>query len=139
MDSRRATVYLKALAMLQIGRFTANVWPQDLLLKRTPCWYSADAIALMSLSGRPIMRDSGRLLWLFSGLLLGAAGTALYVLPARQAQAAGNDRFEDYVLCTGPVGLVGRVPMDGVWLLDYRAGKLLGTMTDRAQGKLVSR
>ena len=26
---------------------------------------------------------------------------------------------------------------DGVWLLDYRAGKLLGTVIDRNQGKIV--
>ncbi len=28
-------------------------------------------------------------------------------------------------------------PTDGVWLLDYRAGKLLGTVVDRAAGKIV--
>jgi hypothetical protein len=26
---------------------------------------------------------------------------------------------------------------DGVWLLDYRSGKLLGTLIDRNQGKIV--
>ena len=82
------------------------------------------------------MKDSGRLLWLFTGILLGAAAAALYILPGRQAYAA-NDRFEDYVICTGAVGVTARAPTDGVWLLDYRSGKLLGTVIDRAQGKIV--
>ncbi|HEV3445507.1 MAG TPA: hypothetical protein VG099_12745 [Gemmataceae bacterium] len=82
------------------------------------------------------MKDSGRLLWLFTGLLLGAAGAGLYILPSRPAYAS-NDRFEDYIICTGAVGVTARAPTDGVWLLDYRTGKLLGTVIDRAQGKIV--
>jgi len=30
-----------------------------------------------------------------------------------------------------------KAPTDGVWLLDYRAGKLLGTVIDRSNGKIV--
>jgi hypothetical protein len=82
------------------------------------------------------MKDSGRFLWLFTGLLLGAAGAGLYILPSRPAYAS-NDRFEDYIICTGAVGVTARAPTDGVWLLDYRTGKLLGTVIDRAQGKIV--
>jgi len=82
------------------------------------------------------MRDSGRLLWLFTGLVLGVAGTGRYVLPSRQAQAA-NDRYEDYIMCTGAVGVTPRAPTDGVWLLDYRSGKLLGTVIDRGLGKII--
>jgi len=82
------------------------------------------------------MKDSGRLLWLFTGLLLGVAGAGLYILPNRPAYAS-NDRFEDYIICTGAVGVTARAPTDGVWLLDYRTGKLLGTVIDRAQGKIV--
>ena len=82
------------------------------------------------------MKDSGRLLWLFTGLLLGVAGAGLYILPNRPAHAS-NDRFEDYIICTGAVGVTARAPTDGVWLLDYRTGKLLGTVIDRAQGKIV--
>jgi len=33
--------------------------------------------------------------------------------------------------------VTARAPTDGVWLLDYRTGKLLGTVIDRAQGKIV--
>ena len=82
------------------------------------------------------MKDSGRLLWLFTGLLLGAAGTGLYLFPSYQAQAA-NDRYEDYIMCTGAVGITARAPTDGVWLLDYRSGKLLGTVIDRTIGKII--
>ncbi len=91
------------------------------------------------------MRDSGRLLWLTVGLLLGAAGTGAFLLggglgllpgQARTAQA-GNDRFEDYVMATGSVAVNPRAPTDGVWLLDYRSGKLLGTVIDRNRGKII--
>jgi hypothetical protein len=30
-----------------------------------------------------------------------------------------------------------KAPTDGVWLLDYRAGKLLGTVINRSVGKIV--
>ena len=82
------------------------------------------------------MRDSGRLLWLFTGIVLGVAATALYVLPSRPAYAA-SDRFEDYIICTGAVATAPRAQTDGVWLLDYRSGKLLGTVIDRSAGKIV--
>jgi len=52
-------------------------------------------------------------------------------------EAGTSDRYEDYIMCTGAVGINQRVPTDGVWLLDYRAGKLLGTVIDRSQGKIV--
>ena len=81
------------------------------------------------------MRDSGRLLWLATGLLLGASGAWLAFGPGRRAEAA-NDRFEDYVMCTGSVATSARAPTDGVWLLDYRSGKLLGTVIDRDHGKI---
>jgi hypothetical protein len=82
------------------------------------------------------MKVMGRLLWLAAGLALGGGGAALYFATATPAEAA-NDRFEDYVLCTGPVSLSHRVPSDGIWLLDYRAGKLLGTIVDRRQGRVL--
>src|SRR5262249_583426 len=82
------------------------------------------------------MRDSSRLLWLITGLVLGVGVTALYLLPSRQAQAS-NDRFEDYIICTGAVGVTPLAPTDGIWLLDYRSGKLLGTVVDRTIGKIV--
>jgi hypothetical protein len=82
------------------------------------------------------MTDRGRLMWLLVGLVLGGVGTLLYLGNQPQARAA-NDRYEDYILCTGAVAVNPRAPTDGVWLLDYRAGKLLGTLIDRIQGKIV--
>jgi hypothetical protein len=82
------------------------------------------------------VNDSGRLLWLGVGLLLGAFAVALYLGHQPQARAA-NDRYDDYVMCTGTVFVNPRVPTDGVWLLDYRAGKLLGTVVDRTAGKIL--
>jgi hypothetical protein len=82
------------------------------------------------------MTDRGRLLWLAVGLLLGVAATMMATTELPVARA-GNDRYEDYVLCTGAVAVNPRSPTDGVWLLDYRAGKLLGTLIDRVQGKII--
>ncbi len=82
------------------------------------------------------MNASGRFLWLVTGLVLGAAGAALYFGWGQPAQAA-NDRFEDYIMCTGAVAITPRAPTDGVWLLDYRSGKLLGTVIDRTLGKII--
>jgi hypothetical protein len=88
------------------------------------------------MSGDWIMKDLGRFLWLAAGLFLGVMGGALYFGRLEPVQAS-NDRFEDYILSTGPVAVAPRAPTDGVWLLDYRAGKLLGTVIDRAIGKIV--
>lgn len=81
------------------------------------------------------------------GVVLGIAGTAFCIGPSVQrnlytdinntVHAGSNDRFEDYVMCTGAVAVTARAPTDGVWLLDYRAGKLLGTVIDRNVGKIV--
>ena len=82
------------------------------------------------------MTDRGRLLWLVVGVLLGGVGVALF-LGRQPAAWANNDRYEDYILCTGAVAISPRTPTDGVWMLDYRAGKLLGTLIDRMHGKIV--
>jgi hypothetical protein len=82
------------------------------------------------------MNSSGRLFWMMAGVLAGAIGAFVYFGQAKPVWAA-NDRFEDYILCTGPVAISPKAPTDGVWLLDYRSGKLLGTVIDRSQGKIV--
>jgi hypothetical protein len=82
------------------------------------------------------MRDSGRLLWISVGLIFGGVGMAIFLATGRPALAT-NDRFEDYVLATGAVAVTPRAPTDGVWLLDYRSGKLLGTVIDRNAGKII--
>jgi len=81
------------------------------------------------------MKDSGRLLWLSVGLVMGAVGVGLFLGQSKPVQAA-NDRFEDFIMCTGPVSTSPKAPTDGVWLLDYRSGKLLGTVIDRDKGKI---
>jgi hypothetical protein len=83
------------------------------------------------------MKDCGRLLWLMVGLVLGAGGVGLFLGQTRPALANTNDRYEDYILCTGSVAVNPRAPTDGVWLLDYRAGKLLGTVINRDMGKII--
>jgi hypothetical protein len=74
-------------------------------------------------------------LWLAAGLVLGGLGVGLYLGQNSPALAA-NDRYEDYIMATGAVSTSGRAPTDGVWLLDYRSGKLLGTVIDRNSGKI---
>ncbi len=68
-------------------------------------------------------------LGLGAGLFLGGAPTP--------AKASGIDRYQDYVMATGAVSLSARTQVDGVWMLDYRSGKLLGTCIDKTQGKIV--
>src|SRR5262249_30981010 len=86
--------------------------------------------------GRPIMLYSGRMFWMLAGALVGVLGALLYFGQAKPALAA-NDRFEDYIMCTGPVAVTPKSTTDGVWILDYRSGKLLGTVIDRSQGKIL--
>ena len=84
-----------------------------------------------------IMRAYGRFFWLGSGLVLGLVASALFFHNEQTALASSNDRFEDYIMCTGAVGITPRAPTDGLWMLDYRRGKLMGTVIDRSQGKII--
>jgi hypothetical protein len=71
-----------------------------------------------------------------AGIGCGVVATLILSAPPRTALASSNDRYQDYVLCTGAVSANGKAPTDGVWLLDYRGGKLLGTVIDRTTGKI---
>lgn len=82
------------------------------------------------------MKDSGRLLWLSVGVVFGVVGAGLFWGRGNPALAF-NDRHADYVMCTGQVSIMPRAQTDGVWLLDYRNGKLLGTVINRPIGKLM--
>jgi hypothetical protein len=83
------------------------------------------------------MNDRRRWLWLGAGLLLGVFCAVGYLSQQPRATAGSNDRYDDYILCTGAVASNPKAPTDGVWLLDYRAGKLLGTVINRSIGKIV--
>lgn len=72
-----------------------------------------------------------------AGLGLGVLLSMMSVQSIPQARAANADRYQDFVMCTGAVSINPRVQTDGVWLLDYRSGKLLGTVIDKNQGRIV--
>jgi hypothetical protein len=68
----------------------------------------------------------------------GGVVVALFLLDRpRQAGASSTDRYQDFILTTGAVSVNPKIQTDGVWLLDYKSGKLLGTVIDRSQGKIV--
>ena len=78
-----------------------------------------------------------RWFWLLGGMVIGVVVAVVFVRSPQRAYA-GNDRFEDYIMCTGPVTVLPNFQTDGVWLLDYRGGRLLGTVIDRIQGKILT-
>jgi hypothetical protein len=82
------------------------------------------------------MRKTSYLLTLAMGTALGI-GISLGFLTAPKPLAAANDRHDNYIMCTGMAGVNPRSPMDGVWLLDYKQGKLLATIVDRTVGKIT--
>jgi hypothetical protein len=71
------------------------------------------------------------------GVALGAVATMFYAGQPRQLGAAASDRYQDYVMSTGAVSINPRIQTDGVWLLDYKSGKLLGTVIDKQAGKII--
>lgn len=83
------------------------------------------------------MREPSRWMWLGLGSVLGVLA-CWGILGRSKPARAGNDRYEDYILCTGPVAVVPGAPTDGIWMLDYRAGRLLGTVIDRTGGKILA-
>ncbi|MCZ2341499.1 MAG: hypothetical protein LC104_06845 [Bacteroidales bacterium] len=83
------------------------------------------------------MKVPSHLGWLAIGVVFGAVAAMFYLGQPRIAGAASSDRYQDYVMTTGAVTINPRVPMDGVWMLDYRSGKLLGTVIDKNAGKIV--
>ncbi len=92
------------------------------------------------------MHAARSVLWLLFGLGVGVAATTFAIGQTVRRSAltdpnlllaGSNDRYEDYAMCTGAVALTPRAPTDGLWILDYRAGKLLGTVIDRNQGRIT--
>ena len=82
------------------------------------------------------MRDIRKWLAGLTGIGCGVVAAALLSSPPKSAVASSNDRYQDYVMCTGAVSVNPKVPTDGVWMLDYRGGKLLGTVIDKTTGKI---
>ena len=83
------------------------------------------------------MRNATTLFVGVCGLVAGVCATAFYFGSPRTVGAARSDRYQDYVMVTGAVSINPRIQTDGVWLLDYRSGKLLGTVIDKNLGKIV--
>lgn len=71
-----------------------------------------------------------------AGIGCGLLAAVLFSGKPRTAEASSNDRYQDYIMCTGAVSVNPKAPTDGVWMLDYRGGKLLGTVIDRTTGKI---
>ena len=71
------------------------------------------------------------------GIAVGAAALFLANGQPREVRAAAGDRYQDYVMVTGAVSINPRIQTDGVWLLDYKSGRLLGTVIDKQSGKIV--
>jgi hypothetical protein len=83
------------------------------------------------------MKSANQLAVLAIGISLGVVGSMNFAGPANSLQARPNDRFEDYVMCTGACALNPRSPSEAVWLLDYKSGRLLGTVIDRMQSRIA--
>ena len=83
------------------------------------------------------MRSTNAIGLIAIGLAVGMSAAVFYLGQPRPAVAASNDRYQDYIMATGAVSVNPKVQTDGVWLLDYKSGKLLGTVIDRTQGKIV--
>jgi hypothetical protein len=71
------------------------------------------------------------------GLGIGVAVTLSYLQQTPPAFAASNDRYQDFAMATGAVSINPKLQTDGVWLLDYKSGKLLGTVVDKSQGRIM--
>lgn len=71
------------------------------------------------------------------GLVLAVGAFLLGPGQPREVRAAASDRYQDYVIVTGAVSINPRIQTDGVWLLDYKSGRLLGTVIDKQSGKII--
>ncbi len=82
------------------------------------------------------MKEPVRFFWLSIGILIGVV--IAFSFKNLPNAIAGNDRHEDFIIATGPVLVNPAAPTDGVWLLDYKTGKLQGSVIDRFTGKIFS-
>lgn len=91
----------------------------------------------MSWRAGSVMRTAMQTVVVAAAAATGAVGAVFLLQTPHAAKAATSDRYQDFIMCTGAVSLNPKIQTDGVWLLDYKAGKLLGTVVDRTQGKIV--
>ena len=83
------------------------------------------------------MKLPGVVIGLGVGLGVGVAVTLGYLQQTPPAFAASNDRYQDFAMATGAVSINPKLQTDGVWLLDYKSGKLLGSVVDKSQGRIM--
>lgn len=78
---------------------------------------------------------------LLAGVVIG------WTLNSREPVFAGGntDRFEDFVIATGPVNQALsnnaaflNAELDGVWMLDYKSGKLLASVLNRQTNRMIA-
>jgi hypothetical protein len=82
--------------------------------------------------------STGLVLGLLAGIGCGTwLALLLFMGQPRTTTAASNDRYQDFVMTTGAVSINPKLQTDGVWMLDYKSGKLLGTVIDKALGKII--
>jgi hypothetical protein len=82
------------------------------------------------------MKLPGQVGVLAVGAVLGMVAVMSFQAQPKPAKASSADRYQDFVMATGAVTLRPGLDTDGVWLLDYKAGKLLGTVIDKSIGKI---
>ncbi len=83
------------------------------------------------------MRWSKSIGLIMVGIIAGVVGSLFIPSKSNVVLAASSDHYQDYIISTGTVFL-GPASCDGVWILDYRSGKLLGTVIDKNLGKIVA-
>ncbi len=71
-----------------------------------------------------------------AGVCCGLFGAILFTTGEKPALASSGDRFQDYIMATGAVTVAGKAQTDGVWMLDYRGGKLMASVIDKTTGKM---
>ncbi len=76
-------------------------------------------------------------LLLLAGVGVGCLAMLVFNASTKEVRAASNDRYQDYVMATGAVSINAKIQTDGVWMLDYKSGKLLATVIDKTQGKII--
>ena len=77
-------------------------------------------------------------LGLIVGGLLGLLG-GWFLFGQVKPIAAGDDRHDEFIISTGPIntGFDNLPKVDGVWILDHKAGKLLASVVGK-QGRIQS-